>query len=495
MTLSSTALASHLLKADCHAAVPAALQLTTLTAARTLAGHVGASFAATSMISIPTASLVEGALNAMFANQVKAMAFPLFIVAGTVATAITVVAAQLGGGAGPRNQLTPASATSKELRKAQGQPPSSKSAVPELSASLDFREAVSPELARELNHAATVFGRLLSAIALRDLKLEDINRLDQWSTLTLQAQQRLSNSHPDRVAVAEAHRDRVKRLHLLITNLVGTGPDNGLLKLTSIKLNDANQMLAGEREDKRKDSRRPPIDIAAAAETSAPPETPKADLPSSASGSRGGGSAQNRVDTSSQMSDGATRPLARSGMMDGMGMMTRMMRGGRDLRGSSSTEDANRQMRTQIAGLAADLATREKDPKNRVTLKKLEEPISMSFAAATPLEDVLTYVRQATTTPTYPGIPIYVDPKGLKEASATNTSAVTLDLPGVSLKTTLRLLLKQIGLAYCVRDGVLIISSVEGVNEELSEALRELEATTPVTGGFGGGFGGGRGLQ
>ena len=119
----------------------------------------------------------------------------------------------------------------------------------------------------------------------------------------------------------------------------------------------------------------------------------------------------------------------------------------------------------------------------------------MSFAAATPLEDVLTYVRQATTTPTYPGIPIYVDPKGLKEASATNTSAVTLDLAGVSLKTTLRLLLKQIGLAYCVRDGVLIISSVEGVNEELSEAMRELEATTPVTGGFGGGFGGGRGLQ
>ena len=201
-------------------------------------------------------------------------------------------------------------------------------------------------------------------------QLEDINRLDQWSTLTLQAQQRLSNSHPDRVAVAEAHRDRVKRLHMLITNLVGTGPDNGLLKLTSIKLNDANQMLAGEREDKRKDSRRPPIDIAAAAETSAhrrklprpicrrPPRAPEVV-----------DQRQNRVDTSSQMSDGATRPLARSGMMDGMGMMTRMMRGGRDLRGSSSTEDANRQMRTQIAGLAADLATREKDPKNRVTLK------------------------------------------------------------------------------------------------------------------------------
>ncbi len=35
-------------------------------------------------------------------------------------------------------------------------------------------------------------------------------------------------------------------------------------------------------------------------------------------------------------------------------------------------------------------------------------------------------------------------------------------------------MLKQLGLAYCVRDGVLIISSVQGVREELAEAAREL---------------------
>ena len=33
-------------------------------------------------------------------------------------------------------------------------------------------------------------------------------------------------------------------------------------------------------------------------------------------------------------------------------------------------------------------------------LEKLEEPISMSFAEETPLEDVLKYVKQATTTAT-----------------------------------------------------------------------------------------------
>ena len=50
------------------------------------------------------------------------------------------------------------------------------------------------------------------------------------------------------------------------------------------------------------------------------------------------------------------------------------------------------------------------------------------------------------------------------------TSPVTLDLEGVPLKTTLRLMLKQLGLAYCVKDGLLIISSLEGILQELEEA-------------------------
>jgi hypothetical protein len=59
---------------------------------------------------------------------------------------------------------------------------------------------------------------------------------------------------------------------------------------------------------------------------------------------------------------------------------------------------------------------------------------------------------------------------------------VSLDLEGVPLKTTLGLMLKQIGLAYCVRDGVLIISSVQGINEELREAQSELDGIKPQGG-------------
>ena len=71
-------------------------------------------------------------------------------------------------------------------------------------------------------------------------------------------------------------------------------------------------------------------------------------------------------------------------------------------------------------------------------------------------------------------IPIYVDPIGLQQAERTLNSTVTIDLEGVPLKTSLRLALKQLGLAYCVRDGVLIISSVQGIREELAEAASEL---------------------
>jgi hypothetical protein len=67
-----------------------------------------------------------------------------------------------------------------------------------------------------------------------------------------------------------------------------------------------------------------------------------------------------------------------------------------------------------------------------------------------------------------------------------------MDLEGVPLKTTLRLMLKQIGLAYCVRDGVLIISSVQGINEELREALNESDGNDSPEEGWGG-FGGSAG--
>src|SRR5436305_14652287 len=101
----------------------------------------------------------------------------------------------------------------------------------------------------------------------------------------------------------------------------------------------------------------------------------------------------------------------------------------------------------------------DRDPTTKSSLSKLDEPISMSFPNETPLEDVLKYIKQATQGPNDTGIPIYVDPVGLQEAEKTLTSPITLELEGVPLKTTLRLLLKQLGLTYTVKDGLLTITS------------------------------------
>jgi RNA polymerase sigma factor (sigma-70 family) len=103
---------------------------------------------------------------------------------------------------------------------------------------------------------------------------------------------------------------------------------------------------------------------------------------------------------------------------------------------------------------------RGKDPKSQQILAKLDEPISMSFSEETPLEDVIKYVKQATTTKTYSGIPIYLDPLGLQDANKSMTSTVrNLDLEGVPLRRTLQLLLQQLDLIYFVDDGLLYITS------------------------------------
>jgi len=100
---------------------------------------------------------------------------------------------------------------------------------------------------------------------------------------------------------------------------------------------------------------------------------------------------------------------------------------------------------------------------NARILKALDQPIPVKFPDETPLDEVLKYVRDATKGPDGKGIPIFVDPIGLQEAEKSMTSTVTIDLEGVALGTTLEVCLKQLGLAYAIRDGFLMITSAESV--------------------------------
>jgi hypothetical protein len=116
------------------------------------------------------------------------------------------------------------------------------------------------------------------------------------------------------------------------------------------------------------------------------------------------------------------------------------------------------------------------DPANEKILAALEKPIPMHFPDATALQDVLKWIKTASQGKDDEGIPIYLDPVGLAEAEKTPTSPVeSIDLEGVPLKTTLRLMLRQLGLAYAVRDGVLIVS-----HPEADELLEEVEPDVHV---------------
>ena len=103
--------------------------------------------------------------------------------------------------------------------------------------------------------------------------------------------------------------------------------------------------------------------------------------------------------------------------------------------------------------------TWDRSPRTAQALTKLDEPIAMSFADDTPLIEVLKYVKTATTTPSFSGIPIFVDPAALQEVDRSLTSPIKIDLEGVPLRTSLRLVAEQLRLAYYVSEGNVIISS------------------------------------
>ncbi len=100
----------------------------------------------------------------------------------------------------------------------------------------------------------------------------------------------------------------------------------------------------------------------------------------------------------------------------------------------------------------------------------------MAFREETPLENVLKYIRSESVMSDGTELPIYIDPKALDRQDINLLTPVVIDLEGVPLRTSLRLILKQIDLAYCVKDGILIISSVDGVFQELEEAEEERQA-------------------
>jgi RNA polymerase sigma factor (sigma-70 family) len=550
VTLSATALSSCLASLEARAAVPASLQIMTLKAASALAWNAGASLARVAAVSLPVSALVEGVLHTMIANQIKSIALTSLLVVGTVSTGVIVGAGQLSGGSansGKANQVPASPTDSAAIRKAAV--PSSEGATPAVSPQLaqqlsaertsferllsTFREPEIQDIDRLSRWSlitldadqvlgTTAADRVAAYEAHRDrmkrlhnftqkIPVSDRNqpvKADHAQNILQQAEQWLEDSRQGEMpGMAVRMRGLMGRGGGQMGMMGGGGAQIGMgpggsgvrdqrtrtgmmaemMKKASNPSNVAAEPLPGPiaAKDAPKQEANAAEQGAATQKTS---DEPTQEQQKGAARKTG----QNRAVAAGMSGIGGGMGGMGGGMMGGMGGGMGGFGGG--MTGALSPEAVTRGLRWSNAALAAQVASRDTEPKSKATLKKLEEPITMSFAQETPLDDVLNYIRQATVTKNSNSIPIYVDPKGLKDAEATLNSAIRLDLEGVPLKTTLRLMLKQIGLAFCVRDGVLIISSVQGINEELREALNESDGDDSREAGAGGFGGGGRNM-
>ncbi len=125
----------------------------------------------------------------------------------------------------------------------------------------------------------------------------------------------------------------------------------------------------------------------------------------------------------------------------------------------------------------------------------------------TPLKDVMQYLADSH------GIPIVLSAKKLEEAGITPDTPVTKNLRSVTLRSALRLLLRDLELTYLVRDEVVEITTPEDAESHVinkvypvADLVVPIRTPTSIMGlggmsginggpGLGGGFGGGSGLN
>jgi hypothetical protein len=111
-------------------------------------------------------------------------------------------------------------------------------------------------------------------------------------------------------------------------------------------------------------------------------------------------------------------------------------------------------------------------------IEALEQPIALTYPDGAHLDQVLREIkRQMTKNPKLSklptGIPIYVDPIGLQEAERSLNSTVKRppSADTLALGEHLRRVFEPLGLGYVVKDGFLMITSKESVDEPVGESL------------------------
>ncbi len=139
------------------------------------------------------------------------------------------------------------------------------------------------------------------------------------------------------------------------------------------------------------------------------------------------------------------------------------------------------------------------NPLTQAALKSLSTTVSLNFAEPAALDTVISYLKDKSSDKDGKnGLSFYLDPLGLLESEKTKSSEVTIDLPNVSIRTGLKLVLSQLDLTYFIKDGVVIITNADGQHRlrvlfGAPDVLPPFDASEPMGGSVGmggGGFGG-----
>ncbi|MHB1560171.1 MAG: RNA polymerase sigma factor [Isosphaeraceae bacterium] len=454
VTLTSAAIGSQLAEAPLNAAVPDPLVFATVRAARAAVACSARSLVAATGVSLPVAALTDGVLQTMVITQLKAVALPLLL-AGVVTTgAVLVAAGPQSGRPGEPQAKTPARprvAASSEKATPDPEEGRRKLAVVDL---LEVTQQLYDQLAGD--------DRLFNE--------RDLPKLKGLSERILMASCELGPLHGSRVAEYTAHRDRMKGLARKMKSFADGFPSphrKQVSDLAASYLAEAEKLLEREKA-KAKDGQ--------------PDSGKEARTESPGAGASGAGGMAGMTASAGQPAAAKGEPPAGQGNMAAMiqNQVSRMsamssLMGGVYGGATSDGPSADLRDRVEIAQLASVLATLGANTKDQAALKRLDELEGFSVPSPTTLKAILDQIRSSLKgSQGHIIVPVFVDPRGLEQARVTLDSPINLDVQGLPFKTALRLTLRQLGLAYCVRDGVLFISSYEGIREELAEAAGEL---------------------
>jgi RNA polymerase sigma factor (sigma-70 family) len=115
--------------------------------------------------------------------------------------------------------------------------------------------------------------------------------------------------------------------------------------------------------------------------------------------------------------------------------------------------------------------------------QRLGQLIDAEFPGGTTLEQVLRHIKQQTTDPTFPGVPIHVNPVGLREAREDMETVVVINVKQRPVRSVLHDVLSDTSLSFMVKDGFVMIDSRTGIVEmRVEEIDRKLDRIVETLG-------------